>query len=122
MKSEWLTASDWESYERRERRKRSVPTSVRPYSWCQQCEHRGYRSRSDAKAVRRRHQRDRKGLSVFRCPHDDQVFHLGHRPANLTAGRCDRQQIRDLQLASRARQAQKSAQPSRNAGSGRAAA
>ncbi|PQP16413.1 hypothetical protein C5613_36590 [Rhodococcus opacus] len=58
------------------------------------CHHRGYHSRADAKAVRKRHHGE-KGLAVFVCPHTTGLFHLGHRPDALTSGQIDRQRLRN---------------------------
>lgn len=69
------------------------------YRWCEDCEHRGYFSRKDAKAVRKRHQRGG-GLAVFSCPHHDELFHVGHRPAALSQGVIDRDLLREQAMQS----------------------
>lgn len=63
------------------------------WTWCAPCQHRGYHSRGDAKAVRKRH-RGQKGMSVFVCPHHSGLFHLGHRPTALSSGHIDRNVLR----------------------------
>jgi len=63
------------------------------WTWCATCAHRGYLTRGDARAVRRRH-RGEKGLAVFACPHVDGLFHVGHRPDALSSGEIDRDLLR----------------------------
>ncbi|MFC9768645.1 MULTISPECIES: hypothetical protein [Rhodococcus] len=63
------------------------------WTFCHLCHHRGYHSRADAKAVRKRHPGE-KGLAVFVCPHTTGLFHIGHRPNALTSGQIDRQRLR----------------------------
>lgn len=73
--------------------------------WCLQCGHRGYLTRSDAKAVRKRHRG--KGLTIFTCPHridnEADLFHLGHQPAALGRGRVDRGRVTDDKRTARIR-------------------
>jgi len=64
------------------------------WTFCSLCHHRGYRSRADARAVRRRHPGE-KGLAVFVCPHTTGLFHIGHRPEALSNGQIDRQRLRN---------------------------
>lgn len=64
------------------------------WTFCEGCDHRGYHSRADAKAVRRRHPGE-KGLAVFVCPHTVGLFHIGHRPEALSNGQIDRQRLRN---------------------------
>ncbi|RZI53463.1 MAG: hypothetical protein EOP16_02730 [Pseudonocardia sp.] len=64
------------------------------WTFCSLCHHRGYHSRADARAVRRRHPGE-KGLAVFVCPHTTGLFHIGHRPDALTSGKIDRQRLRN---------------------------
>lgn len=61
---------------------------------CERCHHRGYYTRDDAKAVRKRHH-GAKGMAVFACPHTNGMFHIGHRPAALSAGIIDRAVLRE---------------------------
>ncbi|MGB7234875.1 MAG: hypothetical protein WBD41_02740 [Rhodococcus sp. (in: high G+C Gram-positive bacteria)] len=65
------------------------------YIWCPQCGHRGYHTRTDAKAVRKRHRG--KGMTIFTCPYltaaGTTLFHLGHQPAALGQGRIDRGRV-----------------------------
>ena len=70
------------------------PRAHKPASrwiWCTDCGHRGYHTRSDAKAVRKHHRG--KGLTIFTCPHrtgdETDLFHLGHQPVALGRGRVD---------------------------------
>lgn len=74
------------------------PRAHKPASrwiWCTDCGHRGYHTRSDAKAVRKHHRG--KGLTIFTCPHrtgdETDLFHLGHQPVALGRGRVDRRRI-----------------------------
>lgn len=60
---------------------------------CEQCNHRGYLTRGDAKAVKKNHHGE-KGMTVYSCPYNDGMFHVGHRPEALTAGVIDRRQLR----------------------------
>ncbi|NMM90394.1 hypothetical protein B2J88_39715 [Rhodococcus sp. SRB_17] len=64
------------------------------WSMCQRCNHRGYYTRDDAKTVKKRHHGVR-GMAVFVCPHTKGMFHVGHRPAALSAGIIDRNLLRD---------------------------
>ncbi|MDI9979394.1 hypothetical protein [Rhodococcus sp. IEGM 1307] len=64
------------------------------WTFCTLCHHRGYHSRADAKAVRKRHPGE-KGLAVFVCPHTTGLFHIGHRPDALSNGQIDRQRLRN---------------------------
>lgn len=61
---------------------------------CERCHHRGYYTRDDAKAVRKRHH-GAKGMAVFACPHTNGMFHIGHRPAALSSGIIDRAVLRE---------------------------
>ncbi|TCN53468.1 hypothetical protein EV641_106112 [Rhodococcus sp. SMB37] len=63
------------------------------WTWCGRCEHRGYLTRGDAKAVRKRHHGE-KGMAVFPCPHTEGLFHVGHRPDALSSGEIDRGLLR----------------------------
>ena len=63
------------------------------WTWCQNCNHRGYHTRGDAKAVRKRHHGE-KGMAVFVCPHTDSLFHVGHRPEALSSGEIGRDHLR----------------------------
>jgi len=64
------------------------------WTFCSLCHHRGYHSRADARAVRKRHPGE-KGLAVFVCPHTAGLFHIGHRPEALSSGQIDRQRLRN---------------------------
>ena len=64
----------------------------RDYTTCTTTGKRGYWDRKTASAVRRGHV-SRKHLGVFRCQHCN-LWHLGHRPAKLTAGEITRDQLR----------------------------
>ncbi|MFC9839683.1 hypothetical protein ACFVKB_38755 [Rhodococcus sp. NPDC127530] len=64
------------------------------WTFCHLCHHRGYHSRADAKAVRKRHPGE-KGLAVFLCPHTPGLFHIGHRPEALSSGQIDRERLRN---------------------------
>lgn len=63
------------------------------WTTCEKCGHRGYRSRGDAKVVRKRHH-GAKGMAVFACPHTEGLFHVGHRPNALSSGQIDRNLLR----------------------------
>lgn len=64
---------------------------------CDACQHRGYFTRGDARAVKKNHHGE-KGLTVFSCPHNEGMFHVGHRPEALTAGIIDRDHLRSQAL------------------------
>lgn len=66
---------------------------------CEKCGHRGYHTRGDAKAVRKRHH-GTKGMAVFSCPHTKGLFHVGHRPNALSSGEIDRNLLRVQALKS----------------------
>lgn len=68
------------------------------WTWCNDCEHRGYHNRNDAKTVRKRHHGE-KGMSVYACPHNDGMFHVGHRPEALSSGDIDRNLLRNQAVA-----------------------
>lgn len=68
---------------------------------CAKCGHRGYHTRGDAKAVRKRHHGE-KGMAVFACPHTEGLFHVGHRPEALSSGEIDRGLLRVQALQSAA--------------------
>ena len=63
------------------------------WTTCEKCGHRGYHTRGDAKAVRKRHHGS-KGMAVFACPHTEGLFHVGHRPHALSSGQIDRNLLR----------------------------
>uniref|UniRef100_UPI003F4995DC hypothetical protein n=1 Tax=Nocardia suismassiliense TaxID=2077092 RepID=UPI003F4995DC len=104
MRTTWSqTAADCEADERRRaRRSWPAPASIPSYAWCADCEHRGYQTKAFAKAALRAHRGLRKGLSVFRCPHDRHVWHIGHRPRDLSHGLLDRHQLATYQRRRRA--------------------
>ncbi len=69
------------------------------WTTCEKCGHRGYHTRGDAKAVRKRHH-GAKGMAVFACPHTEGLFHVGHRPNALSSGQIDRNLLRVQALKS----------------------
>lgn len=72
------------------------------WTFCNDCKHRGYHARGDAKAVKKRHPGE-KGIAVFACPHTDGMFHVGHRPEALSRGDIDRGLLRVQALEVRRR-------------------
>lgn len=67
--------------------------------WCSLCDHRGYLTRGDARAVKKRH-RGEKGMAVFSCPHGTDLFHVGHRPEALSSGEIGREVLRSQAVKS----------------------
>jgi hypothetical protein len=63
------------------------------WTWCRRCKQRGYFLRSDAKTVRKRLYTTR-GLAVFPCPHNNDLYHVGQRPTALSRGIITRRQLR----------------------------
>ncbi len=62
------------------------------WTWCTRCEGHGYHSRADVKAVRKR--RPGESLSVFVCPHNPDLYHLGARPQAFAEGAITRDTLR----------------------------
>ncbi|OYD61110.1 hypothetical protein BDB13_6050 [Rhodococcus sp. OK302] len=64
------------------------------WSMCERCNHRGYYHPRRRESSQKRHH-GVKGMAVFACPHTDGMFHIGHRPAALSAGIIDRAVLRE---------------------------
>ncbi|WP_280381358.1 hypothetical protein [Nocardia wallacei] len=106
-RTRWLNYFTDRSYDMPvQRRPRGVPSSTPAFVWCDRCAHRGYIAKADAKAARSAHRGRRKGLSVYRCPHDGTTWHYGPRPPELTRGELDRRTLAERQRERRLREVQ----------------